>query len=166
MEGWRYFPPPAPISGMLPGAPSRLHSSFPLRRVLGLAHPGELLGAWVRVARWPLALRAGGCALLAGNDLGYLLRRCGRVIVRHGHRAIVMDADRLIAWRTLQIVVGAPFLPQVQELRAIYPDLRVMGGRIALPLRLDGAEPALAACAAARLPVRATWIEYPGAGSG
>jgi hypothetical protein len=151
---------------MIPGAPSRLPSSFPLRRALGLVHPGDLLGAWVRVGRWPLALRAGGRALLAGHDLGYLLRRCGRVIVRHGHRIVIMDADRLIAWRTLQIVVGAPFLPQVRELRAIYPDLRIVGGRIALPLGLDGAEPALAACAAARVPVTATWIEYPGAGSG
>jgi hypothetical protein len=151
---------------MLPGAPSRLHSSFPLRRALGLAHPGDLLGAWVRVGRWPLCLRADGRALLAGTDLGYLLRRCGRVLVRHGRRVMVMDADRLIAWRTLQIVVGAPFLPQVQELRALYPDLRVAGGRIALPLGLDGAEPALAACAAARVPVTATWIEYGGAPSG
>jgi hypothetical protein len=118
------------------------------------------------VGRWPLSLRAGGRALLASPDLGYLLRRCGRVLVRHGHRAVVLKADRLIAWRTLQIVVGAPFLPRVQELRAIYPGLRVCGSRIALPLGLDGAEPALAACAAARLPVRATWIDYGGGGSG
>jgi len=151
---------------MLPGAPSRLHSSFPLRRALGLTHPGDLLGAWVRVGRWPLRLRAGGRALLAGTDLGYLLRRCGRVLVRHGHRAVVLDADRLIAWRTLQIVVGAPFLPQVRELRAIYPNLRIAGGRITLPVGLDGPEPALAACAAARLPVSATWIDYRGESSG
>ncbi len=151
---------------MFPGAPSRLHSSFPLRRALGLVHPGDLLGAWVRVGRWPLSLRAGGRALLASPDLGFLLRRCGRILVRHGHRAVVLNADRLIAWRTLQIVVGAPFLPRVQELRAIYPDLRVCGSRIALPLGLDGAEPALAACAAARLPVTATWIDYGGGGSG
>ena len=150
---------------MLPGAPSRLHSSFPLRRALSLVHPGDLLGAWVRVGRWPLALRAGGRALLVASDLGFLLRRCGQVLVRHRHAALVLDADRLIAWRTLQIVVGAPYLPQVQALRSMYPGLRVAPGRIALPIGLDGAEPALAACAAARVPVAATWIEY-GAGSG
>lgn len=151
---------------MLPGAPSRLPSSYPLRRALALAHPGEPLGAWVRMGRWPLHLRAGGGALLASADLGYLLRRCGRVLVRDGQRPTVLDAERLIAWRTLQIVVGAPYLPQVRELRAIYPGLRVADGRIALPLGLDGAEPALAACAAARVPVAATWIEYRDAGSG
>jgi hypothetical protein len=151
---------------MLPGAPSRLPPSFPLRRALGLAHPGDPLGAWVRMGRWPLHLRAGGRALLASSDLGYLLRRCGRVLVRNGPRPTVLDAERLIAWRTLQIVVGAPFLPRVQELRAIYPGLQVAGGRISLPLGLGGAEPALAACIAARLPVTATWIEYRDAGSG
>ena len=151
---------------MLPGAPSRLPSSYPLRRALGLAHPGEPLGAWVRMGRWPLHLRAGGRALLASADLGYLLRRWGLVVVGEGGRPTVLGAERLIAWRTLQIIVGAPYLPGVQALRAMYPGLRVAEGRIALPLGLDGAEPALAACAAARLPVAATWIEYRDAASG
>jgi hypothetical protein len=48
----------------------------------------------------------------------------------------------------------------------MYPGLRVAQGRIALPIGLDGAEPALAACAAARVPVTATWIEYDGGHSG
>lgn len=151
---------------MLPGAPSRLPTSFPLRRALGLAHPGDPLGAWVRMGRWPLHLRAGGRALLASADLGFLLRRCARVLVRDGKAAIVLEAERLIAWRTLQIVVGAPYLPEVNALRAMYPGLRVAQGRIALPIGLDGAEPALAACAAARVPVAATWIEYDGGHSG
>jgi len=151
---------------MLPGAPSRLPTSFPLRRALGLTHPGDPLGAWVRMGRWPLHLRAGGCALLASADLGYLLRRCARVVVRDGAAAVVLEADRLIAWRTLQIVIGAPYLPEVHALRAMYPGLRVAHGRIALPIGLDGAEPALAACAAARVPVAATWIDYAGGSSG
>lgn len=151
---------------MLPGAPSRLPFSFPLRRALGLAHPGDPLGAWVRMGRWPLHLRAGGRALLASDDLGYLLRRCPRVLLRDARSAVVLEAERLIAWRTLQIVVGAPYLPQVPMLRAMYPALRVTEGRIDLPIGLGGAEPALAACAAARVPVAATWIEYGAAGSG
>ena len=151
---------------MLPGAPSRLDASFPLRRALACAHPGDLLGAWVRVGRRPLRLRAGGCVLLAATDLGWLLRRGGRVLVRHGGRAVVLEAERLIAWRTLQIVVGAPYLPQVHELQRLYPELRADGQRLALPLGLDGAEPALGACAAARVPVAASWIDYEAAGYG
>jgi hypothetical protein len=88
------------------------------------------------------------------------------VLVRDGARPAILDAERLIAWRTLQIVVGAPYLPDVPQLRAMFPGLRVAEGRITLPLGLDGAEAALAACAAARLPVAATWIEYRDAGSG
>jgi hypothetical protein len=118
------------------------------------------------MGRWPLHLRAGGCALLLSADLGYLLRRCTRVLVRDGAAAIVLETDQLIAWRTLQIVVGAPYLPEVQALRAMYPGLRVDPGRIALPIGLDAAEPALAVCAAARLPVTATWIEYEAGRSG
>jgi hypothetical protein len=88
------------------------------------------------------------------------------VLVRDGEAAIVLEADQLIAWRTLQIVVGAPYLPEMQALRALYPGLRVAAGRIALPIGLDGAEPALAVCAATRLPVTATWIEYEAGRSG
>jgi hypothetical protein len=118
------------------------------------------------MGRCPLHLRAGGRALLASTDLGYLLRRCGRVLVRDGEEALVLEADQLIAWRTLQIVVGAPYLPEVHALRAMYPGLRVAHGRVTLPIKLDGAEPALAACAAARVPVTATWIDYEGGCSG
>jgi hypothetical protein len=152
---------------MLPGAPSRLPPSFPLRRALAFAHPGEPLGAWVRMGRWPLHLRAGGCALVASADLGFLLRRSSLVLVRDGARPAVLEADRLIAWRTLQIVVGAPYLPELGELRTLYPGLRVTDGRITLPLGLGGGETALAVCARARMPVAASWIEYAGgAGSG
>jgi hypothetical protein len=151
---------------MFPGALSRMHPSYPLRRALGLAHPGDPLGAWVRTARWPLHLRAGGRALLVSADMGYLLRRCARVLVRHAGMALVVDADQLIAWRTLQIVLGAPYLPRGNALRAIYPGLRITSGRISLPIGLDGAEAVLGACAAARVPVAATWIEYGGDSSG
>jgi hypothetical protein len=151
---------------MLPDAASRLPSSFPLRRALAYAHPGEPLGAWVRMGRWPLHLRAGGCALLASADLGFLLRRTAQVLVRSGERPAVLPAERLIAWRTLQIVVGTPYLPELRKLLALYPGLRVDHGRIALPLGLGGGEAALAVCAQAGMPVSASWIEYEAAGSG
>src|SRR5215211_822967 len=145
---------------MLPGAPARLHPSYPLRRALELAHPGERLGAWVRGARKPLPLRAGGRHLICASDLGYLLRRCLRVLVRQRAEVLACEADELIAWRTLQIVVGAPYLPRLTGLRDLCPELRLGPGRIAVPLGLGPAEPILVACAAARVPVAATWIDY------
>jgi hypothetical protein len=147
---------------MLPGAPCQLLPRVSLLAVLGHARPGELLGVWLRGCPRPLRLRAARCALLASADLGLLLRRCGRVAVRDAGRIAVLDAQRLIGWRTLQIVTGAPFLPGLEELRALFPDLRVTGGRIAVPLGLGSAEEALAVCAAERLPVLATWIDYRG----
>ena len=147
---------------MLPGAPCQLLPRVSLLAVLGHARPGELLGVWLRGCPRPLRLRAARCALLASADLGLLLRRCGRVAVRDGRGIAVMDTERLIGWRTLQIVTGAPFLPGLEDLRVLFPDLRVTSGRIAVPLGLGSAEEALALCAAERLPVLATWIDYRG----
>ena len=145
---------------MHPGAPSRLPSSYPLRLALGLAHPGDPLGAWVRDSRWPLHLRAGGRALLATTDLGYLLRRCARVLLRVERHAAVMPVERVIAWRTLQVVIGAPYLPRVQSLTTVLPDAVLSRDRLSIPIGLAAPEPALAACAAAHIPVTASWIEY------
>ena len=147
---------------MLPGAPCQLLPRVSLLAVLAHARPGELLGVWLRGCPRPLRLRAARCALLASADLGLLLRRCGRVAVREGGRIAALDAQRLIGWRTLQIVVGAPFLPGLEDLRVLFPDLRVTSGRIAVPLGQGSAEEALALCAAERLPVLATWVDYRG----
>jgi hypothetical protein len=147
---------------MLPGAPCQLLPRVSLLAVLGHARPGELLGVWLRGCPRPLRLRAARCALLASADLGLLLRRCGRVAVRDGGCIAVLDAQRLIGWRTLQIVIGAPFLPRLEDLRVLFPDLRVTSGRIAVPLGAGSAEEALALCAAERLPVLASWIDYRG----
>jgi hypothetical protein len=145
---------------MHPGAPSRLPSSYPLRLALGLAHPGDPLGAWVRDARWPLHLRAGGRVLLAATDLGYLLRRCAGVLLRVERRAAVLPAERVIAWRTLQVVIGAPYLPQMHSLATVLPEAVLERNRLSMPIGLAPPEPALAACVAAHVPVRASWIEY------
>ena len=147
---------------MLPGAPCQLLPRVPLLAVLGHARPGEHLGAWVRGCTRPLRLRAARRALLASADLGWLLRRCGRVAVRDSGRIAVLDGQRLIGWRTLQIVSGAPFLPGLAQLRLLFPDLRVTGSRIADPLGSGSAEEVLAFCAAEHLPVLATWIDYRG----
>jgi hypothetical protein len=74
----------------------------------------------------------------------------------------VVEAESLIAWRTLRIVTGTACLPELDRLRFLIPDLQVTGTRLTLPLGLDGPEEALAACIAASVPVVATWIEYRG----
>ena len=140
--------------------PSRLLPSTTLRSLTRLAAPGEVIGAWLRPGRRPMRILTPTGGVLACGDLGFLLRRCGRIVVRHDGRPAAVEAERLIAWRALQIVTGTSHLPQLRELRAWYPALRVEQGRIVLPVGLDGGEAALAACAAVRLPVTASSIVY------
>jgi hypothetical protein len=151
---------------MLPGPPTPLLPAVPLHALFGLALPGEVLGAWVRGCRRALRLHRIGSPLIrrviAAQDLGFLLRRCSRVAIRDGSRIAALPVDRLIAWRTLQIVLGTPYLPDLQQLRALYPRLQVRGRRIAVAIGRDSGQPALAACAAGRIPVLASWIDYGG----
>jgi len=147
---------------MCQGAPSQLLPAARLRAVLALARPGELLGVWARGGRRALRLRINRRALLIGADLGMLLRRCDRLAIRCRDRAVAVEAEGLIAWRTLQVVTGTPYLPELDRLRFLVPDLEVSGTRLTLRLGLGGPEEALAACVAARVPVVASWIDYRG----
>lgn len=149
---------------MFPGSPSQLRPGTPLVTVLRLAGPGESLGVWVKMVGPAVELagssRVGRNRLLLSGDLGFLLRRTGRVAVRDGEQVIVAPAERLIGWRALQIVLGAPYLPPPPQLRALFPGLRVKGPTISLPIGLGSAEEALAILAAEGVPVAATRIEY------
>lgn len=80
--------------------------------------------------------------------------------MRDRHRVVAVEADYLIAWRTLRIVTGAPYLPGLEHLRLLLPELEVRGARLAVPIGLGPPEEALAACMAARVPVFASWVEY------
>jgi hypothetical protein len=53
-------------------------------------------------------------------------------------------------------------LPDLQQLRVLYSGLRLSRGRIAVAIGRDSGQAALAACAAARVPVLATWVDYSG----
>jgi hypothetical protein len=138
----------------------------PLRLLASLALTGEVLGAWIRGCHRALRLQCAGVGpircLLAAQDLGFLLRRCSRIAIRDGSYIAVLPAERLIAWRTLQIVVGTPYLPDLQQLRALYPGLRVEGRRISVTIGRDSGQAALAACHDGRVPVVSTWIDYSG----
>lgn len=147
---------------MLPGAPSQLPPAVLLPTVLALARPGELLGAWLRGCRTPFRLQAAHRSLLIGSDLGALLRSCLHVAVRVGCEVTAAKAEQLAAWRTFQIVTGAPSQPGLDRLRALYPGLNIRGSRIALPISFGAPEEVLAACAVARVPVLSSWIDYRG----
>ncbi|HUQ15283.1 MAG TPA: hypothetical protein VM094_04455 [Gemmatimonadales bacterium] len=149
---------------MFPGSPARLRPAVPLHALIPLAHPGVVLGIWLRGCGRPAAIRCRGPGglrhLLAAEDLGYLLRRCGEVAVRDGERVLPVPAGVLLGWRVLEIVLAAPYLPSPDQLRALFPAARIREGVLALPIGLGSAEEALAVCAVERLPVAATRIAY------
>jgi hypothetical protein len=148
---------------MFPGSPAALRSSVLLHQLGALALPDELLGAWIRGCRRTCRVRLVGApgrsCILAGPDLGALIRHCSRVVVwDDGPRAV--ESSRLIRCRVLQVVLGTPYLPPPPQLRALYPSLQAGEGTITLPIGLGSAEEALALCAAEKLPVVGSRIEY------
>jgi hypothetical protein len=149
---------------MFPGSPARLRPAVPLHALLPLARPGVVLGIWLRGCGRPAAIRCPGPGglrhLLAAEDLGYLLRRCGEVAVRDGERVTSVPVGVLIEWRVLEIVLAAPYLPSPGQLRALFPSARIGEGVFALPIGLGSAEEALAVCAIEGLPVAGTRIAY------
>jgi hypothetical protein len=149
---------------MFPGSPARVRPAIALHSLLPLARPGAVLGVWLRGSARPAALRVrtpvGVRHLLAAEDLGYLLRRCVQVVVRDGERIAPVPSGVLVGWRALEVVLGAPYLPAPDQLRALFPAARVHQGVLTLPLGLGSAEEALAICSAERLPVAATRIAY------
>jgi hypothetical protein len=145
---------------MVQRSPSPLLATDVLTAVVSLVCPGELIGAWVRGCRRLLHLRSAGRSILAGSDLGLLLRRCNRIAIRHRDEIVVVTAEQLIAWRTLRIVTGATDMPGVEQLRSLVPQLEARGSRIDVPIGRGAPEETLAACVAARVPVLASWIAY------
>lgn len=149
---------------MFPGSPARIVATCPLPSLLPLAPPGVVLGVWLRGASRPVAVRCrGACGarhLLLADDLGYLLRRCSLVALRDGRAIRRAPVGLLLRWRVLEVVLGAPYLPPPEQLRALFPGGRMREGVWSLPLGLGSAEEALALCAARRLPVASSRITY------
>jgi hypothetical protein len=151
---------------MFPGSPSRLRPATPLRSLLRLARPDPVLtsGVWLRGCTRPAAIRIrapdGPRHFLVAEDLGYLLRRCGEVVVRDGERPVSVPAGVLVGWRVLEVVLAAPFLPPPEQIRVLFPSAQFREGVLVVPLGLGSAEEALGLCAAERFRVAGTRIRY------
>src|SRR5262245_19612331 len=115
--------------GMRHGAPSPLLSNTTLGSVLALVPPGGQSGVWVRGCRHTMRIRLGGRLLLAGPDLGALLRKCEAIVVQREGTMVASRAHELIAWRTLRIATATPCLAALAQLRLLLPDLAICGER-------------------------------------
>ena len=149
---------------MLSGPPLPLPRDIPLHQLLTYARQPGTLGAWVRGSVRTLHLyesaSGGSHRLLIGPDLGHLLSRCDRVALREGTHPVVLDAEAVIHWRTLQVVTSSPYLPGLQRLHEIFPEahLNSSGFQIAIASRTP--EHVLAECLTHGIPVRESRIVY------
>lgn len=155
---------------MLSGPPLPLPPDTPLHQLLAHASQPGTLGAWVRGSVRTLHLyEAGNGAtyrLLVHPDLGYLLSCCERVTLREGTHFVVLGAEAIIRWRTLQVVTSSPYLPGLELLHEIFPEahLNHSGFQVAISSRTP--EHVLAECLTHGIPVRESRIVYGELGAG
>jgi hypothetical protein len=148
---------------MFSGPPLPLPPHMPLCQLFALAQAPGTLGAWVRTGARSLHMYeiAGHCRrILVGRDLGLLLAHCNRVALREGDQPVVLEADLLIQWRALQVATATPFLPGLERLRGVFPDLQVTMGTVVVPLATRTPEEVLARCVAEELPVKGSHLLY------
>jgi hypothetical protein len=149
---------------MLSGPPLPLPHDIPLYQLLAYARQPGILGAWVRGSVRTLHLYE--CAsgdshrLLIGPDLGHLLSRCDRVVLREGTHPVVLDTDAVIRWRVLQVVTATPHLPAVERLNDLFPGARLNSSGFQVAISSQTAEHVLAECLAHGIPIRESRIIY------
>ena len=149
---------------MFPGPPLPLRPDLPLRQLRSVLSSERNVGAWFSgSARW-LRLYArspGWCSdVLISADLGFLLRRCNRVVVRQGLCAVLLECELLIQWRALRVVTAAPYLPCPERLQELFPGCEIHDTGFHVPTRNCPPEAVLAECLSEGIPVAETRIIY------
>jgi hypothetical protein len=159
---------------MFSGPPLPLPSDLSLNFLLAQLRPSETLGAWVRCSAHELRVhdtgRRSGERVLVSADLGFLLGRCNRVALREESAPVVLDAETVIQWRTLQVITALPHLPGVERLAQQFPGIihcSPLG--LLIPISTGSPEEVLAECLATGIQVTTSRVVYspphPAAGS-
>jgi hypothetical protein len=148
---------------MFEGPPLPLSSEHSVLQVVVQAPTHLALGAWVRgCAPGRRVVRIGCCArlVLFSPDLGFLLNRCDRVLLRERDRPVVLEVPVLIQWRALQVATATPFLPGLDRLRLLFPDLQVNRSSLRVPLGSQGPEEVLAGVLESGIQVSESRVVY------
>jgi hypothetical protein len=98
--------------------------------------------------------------VLASGDLGFLLRHCVEVALREGDRTIVLASEAVIEWRALQVATATPYLPGLERLRAVFPQLRPASNGLQIPVLRQSPEEVLARCLAEGIQITGSRIVY------
>jgi hypothetical protein len=100
------------------------------------------------------------CHMLLSEDLGFLLGRCSHVAIREAHHSLVLDANEIIRWRTLQVITGTPHLPCLEALAELFPGAHVGLSGFNVPLPCRAPEEVMAHCVAQGIEVKGSRIVY------
>jgi hypothetical protein len=150
---------------MFSGPPLPLQLDLPLDFLLDNVRVSEILGAWVKCStqlRLHNATRTGG-RILVSADLGFLLGRCNRVALREASTPVILDADTVIRWRTLQVITGLPYLPGIERLARQFPGIIRSGPlEVLIPIATGSPEEVLAECLAAGMQISGSRVVYRG----
>jgi hypothetical protein len=149
---------------MFSGPPLPLPPDLPLNFLLAEVRHPETLGAWVKCSTQQLRLhdtmQTRG-RILVSADLGFLLGRCNRVALREGSAPVILDADMVIQWRTLQIITGLPHLPGLGRLAQEFPGVVQCGPLgLLIPIPERSPEEVLAECLATGMQVTGSRVVY------
>jgi hypothetical protein len=148
---------------MFSGPPLPLPSDLSLNFLLGRVRASETLGAWVRRSTQLRVHNTTGTGgrILVSADLGFLLGRCNRVALREASTPVILDADTVIRWRTLQVITGLPYLPGMARLARQFPGIIHPGPlEVLIPIATGSPEEVLAECLAAGMQVSGSRVIY------
>lgn len=150
---------------MFSGPPLPLPSDLPLNFLLDQVRPPETLGAWVRCSAHQLRLhdtaQKSGGRVLVSADLGFLLGRCNRVALREGSAPVILEADMVIQWRTLQVITALPYLPGLDRLVQQFPGIIHCGSLgLLIPIPARSPEDVLAECLASGMQIAGSRVVY------
>jgi hypothetical protein len=150
---------------MFSGPPLPLPSDLPFNFLLAELRPLETLGAWARCSASKLRVhdtgRKSGGRVLVSADLGFLLGRCNRVALREGSAPVILEAETVIQWRTLQVITALPHLPGLERLVQHFPGIIHCGSLgLLIPIPARSPEEVLAECLATGVQVTGSRVVY------
>jgi hypothetical protein len=82
------------------------------------------------------------------------------VAVREGERTVVLASDAVIYWRALQVATAMPYLPDLERLRKLFPQLRASLNGLQIPILTVSPEEVLARCLAEGIQITGSRIVY------
>ena len=148
---------------MFSGPPLPLLPTLPLTELLIQAGQPGALGAWMRGCSRTLQLQEHGSQIrriIVSSDLGFLLAHCSHVALREGRDLVILEAETVIRWRTLQVVTSSPYLPGSEQLATLFPGIRSDGTRLDIPVGDHPPELVLAELRARGVQIVGTSMQY------